>query len=137
MIENLAKLNGEKWKNERELAEAENMNKDLVRKTEAIKASLESEKEKAIRESLISQAIQEFQNRINEYVGILNHKSVDMIESVFASIISAADLKISSQLTSLSDQLSEIVCNKDEYIMNRDQILAHYAEMIAKLKTYR
>ena len=137
MIENLAKLNGEKWKNERELAEAENMNKDLVRKTEAIKASLESEKEKAIRKSLVSQAIQEFQNRINEYVGILNHKSVDMIESVFASIISAADLKISSQLTSLSDQLSEIASNKDEYIMNRDQILAHYAEMIAKLKTYR
>lgn len=137
MIENLAKLNGEKWKAERELAEAENMSKDLVRKTEAIKASLESEKEKAIRESLISQARQEFQNRINEYVGILNHKSVDMIESVFASIISAADLKISGQLTSLSDQLSEIVCNKDEYIMNRDQILAHYAEMIAKLKTYR
>ena len=137
MIENLAKLNGEKWKAERELAEAENMRKDLVRKTEAIKASLESEKEKAIRESLISQAIQEFQNRINEYVGILNHKSVDMIESVFASIISAADLKISSQLTSLSDQLSEIASNKDEYIMNRDQILAHYAEMIAKLKTYR
>ena len=137
MIENLAKLNDEKWKAERELAEAENMSKALVRKTEAIKASLESEKEKAIRESLISQAIQEFQNRINEYVAILNHKSVDMIESVFASIISAADLKISSQLTSLSDQLSEIASNKDEYIMNRDQILAHYAEMIAKLKTYR
>ena len=137
MIENLAKLNGEKWKAERELAEAENMSKDLVRKTEAIKASLESEKEKAIRKSLVSQARQEFQNRINEYVGILNHKSVDMIESVFASIISAADLKISSQLTSLSDQLSEIASNKDEYIMNRDQILAHYAEMIAKLKTYR
>ena len=137
MIENLAQYNSEKWKSERELAEAENMSKELVRKTEAIKASLESEKEKAIRESLISQAIQEFQNRINEYVGILNHKSVDMIESVFASIISAADLKISSQLTSLSDQLSEIVSNKYEYIKNRDQILAHYAEMIAKLKTYR
>jgi GTP-binding protein EngB required for normal cell division len=137
MIENLAKLNGEKWKSERELAEAENMSKDLVRKTEAIKASLESEKERAIRESLLSQAIKEFQNRINEYVEILNHKSVDMIESVFASIISAADLKISSQLTSLSDQLSEIVSNKDEFIMNRDQMLAHYTEMIAKLKTSR
>jgi len=137
MIEKLAKLNGEKWKSETKLAEAENMSKDLVRKTEAIKASLESEKEKAIRESLISQAIKEFQNRINEYVGILNHKSVDMIENVFASIISAADLKISGQLTSLSDQLSEIASNKDEYIMNRDQILARYSEMIAKLKTYR
>ncbi len=134
MIENLAKLNGEKWKSERELVEAENMSKNLVRKTEAIKTNLESEKEKAIRESLISQATQEFKNRINEYVDILNHKSVDMIESVFASIISAADLKITCQLTSLSDQLSVIVNNKYEYIMNRDQKLAHYAEMITKLK---
>lgn len=134
MIENLAKLNGEKWKSERELAEAENMSKNLVRKTDEIKAKLESEKEKAIRESLISQATQEFKNRINEYVDILNHKSADMIESVFASIISAADLKITCQLTSLSDQLSVIVSNKDEYITNRDQKLAHYADMITKLK---
>ena len=134
MIANLAKLNGEKWKSEQELAEAEAMNKSLIRKTEAIKASLESEKVKAIHESLVSQSKQVFVTRIDEYVELLNRKSVDMIENVFASIINAADLKINTQLASLNEQLSEIVNNKKEFEMNSDQKLAHYADMISKLK---
>ena len=134
MIANLARLNGEKWKSEQELAEAEKMNKALIRETEAIKAKLESEKTKAIRESLISQAKSMFEKRINDYAVLLSGRTSDMIDTVFSSIINAADLKISTQLNSLTEQLSEIASNKEEYTSNRDTKIAHYDDMSSKLK---
>ena len=134
MIANLAKLNGEKWKSEQELAEAEKMNKTLIRETEAIKAKLESEKTKAIRESLISQAKSMFEKRINEYAVLLSGRTSDMIDTVFSSIINAADLKISTQLNSLTEQLTEIASNREEFTSNRDTMIAHYDDMSSKLK---
>lgn len=133
MIANLARLNGEKWKVEQDLLEAENMRKSLIRETEAIKSSLESEKKKAVRNSLLLQAKQEFEKRINDYREILSRRANEMVETVFSSIINSADLKITSQLSALSEQLLEIKNNKDEYVKNRDQKLSHYSEMVSKL----
>ena len=134
MIENLARFNGEKWKSEQELAEAEKMKKALIRETEAIKAKLESDKVKAIRASLISQAKNQFEKRINDYVVLLSSRTSDMIDTVFSSIINAADLKISTQLNSLTDQLSEIARNREEYTTNRDIKIEHYDDLFSKLK---
>lgn len=134
MIANLAKLNGEKWKSEQEKAEAEKMSKELKRETEAIKAKLESEKEKAVRDSLISQAKQQFAQRINDYAEILIRRTSDMVDTVFASIINSADLKITNQLNSLSEQLSEIIEDRNECVENREQKLSHLKELSSKLK---
>ena len=134
LIANLSRLNGEKWKSEQEQAEAEKMDRDLLRETEAIKAKLEYEKAKAVRESLISQAKTQFEKRLTDYAGILSRRSSDMIDMVFSSIINAADLKITNQLTSLTDQLDEIANNRDEYIANRDEKMAHYDNLSSKLK---
>ena len=57
-----------------------------------------------------------------------------MIDTVFSSIINAADLKISTQLNSLTEQLSEIASNREEYTSNRDTKIAHYDDMSSKLK---
>ncbi|MCQ2257649.1 MAG: dynamin family protein [Bacteroidaceae bacterium] len=134
MIANLAILNGDKWKSEQELAEAEKMEKALNREKEAIRAKLESDKVKAIRASLISQAKNQFEKRINDYVVLLSSRTSDMIDTVFSSIINAADLKISTQLNSLTDQLSEIARNREEYTTNRDIKIEHYNDLFSKLK---
>lgn len=134
MIENLAILNGNEWKTKQEMAAADQMSKDLSREIEAIKSKLESERKKAVRDSLVSQAKQEMENRINDYAEMLIKRSLAMIDTVFSSIVNSADLKITNQLTSLSQQLSEISTNRNEYVMNRDQQQEHYADMILKLK---
>lgn len=134
MFSNLSKLNGEKWKSEQEQAEIEKMNRDLIRETESIKAQLEGEKEKALRNSLVSQAIQQFEIRINDYAERLTLRTSDMVDAVFSSIINSADLKITNQLNSLSDQLSEIVKDKEACVENREQKISYFAELSSKLK---
>lgn len=134
MIANLAKLNGDKWKSDQEKAEAERMSKELNRKKEAIKAKLESEKEKAVKESLILQTKQQFVKKINDYAEILISRTSDMVDAVFSSIINSADLKITNQLNSLSEQLSEIIKDKNSCIENKEQKLSYLANLSSKLK---
>lgn len=134
MIANLAKLNGEKWKAAQEKAEAERMNNQLIRETEAIKAKLESEKKEALRKSLISQAKQQFEKKINDYAEILSHRTLDMVDTVFSSIINSADLKITNQLNSLSEQLSEIIKNKNLCVTDKEQKLSFLTDLFSKLK---
>ena len=134
MIANLTRLNGEKWKSEQEQAEAEKMQKDLIRETEAIKTKLESEKGKAIRDSLISQAKEQFEKKIKDYAEILSNRTNDMIDTVFSSIVDSADLKTKNQLSSLSEQLTEIVNDRNSCIENREQKIAFLSDLSSKLK---
>ena len=137
MIANLAKLNGEKWKAEQEKSEAERQSKELYHKREAIKAELESEKERAVRDSLISQAKQQFAKNINDYAEILTHRTSGMVDNVFSSIINSADLKITGQLDSLSEQLSEIIKDRNECVENKEQRLFYFEDLFSKLKLER
>lgn len=132
-IATLARLNGGKLKQQQELAAAEEMSRNLIRETESIKANLEKQKAHAVRESLISQAKKQFETRINDYAELLCHRTSDMIDTVFSSIINAADLKITQQLTSLSDQLTEISANMDEFVASRDQKISDLDNMYSKL----
>ena len=134
MITHLARLNGEEWKFKQEKIETENMGKALYRETENIKARLETEKDKAVRESLISQAKEQFERRINEYTEILSHKTIEIIDTVFSAIINSADLKITDQLNSLSEQLSDIIKDKKEFVDNKDQKIAYFNNLYSKLK---
>lgn len=134
MIANLAKLNGKKWKAEQEKAESDRMRKELIRENEAIKTKLEVEKSKAIRDSLISQAKQQFAKKINDYADILSSRTYDMVDTVFCSIINSADMKVYSQLNSLSEQLSEIIRDKNEFIENKERKLADLSGLSSKLK---
>lgn len=134
ILANLAKLNGEKWKCEQEKIETDRMTKQLNRETEALKTKLEADKVKAVRESLISQAKQQFEKKIHNYAEVLTRRSFDMVDAVFTSIINSADLKITNQLNSLSEQLSEIIKDKNNCVANKEQKISYLTELASKLE---
>ncbi|MFG6425891.1 MAG: dynamin family protein [Muribaculaceae bacterium] len=133
IIANLSKLNGEKWAAQQQKAAAEEMDRKLKEDIEALKIRLDKEKTSAVRDALKSQALRQFESRINDYAESLSRRCESIVESVFSFIINAADMKITEQLESLSSQLAEISSNRDEQANEKNLKLTQLDGYLKKL----
>lgn len=134
MIRNLSKINGNEWRIEQEKAEVNNLATQYELEKKRLQDQIETEKKKAIRSSLIDQAKNQFRNKIVNYSDLIIARSEQMVETVFSTIIDAADTKIKTQLSILTSQLDDVLSNRDKIKTNLNREIEKLNEMEAKLK---
>jgi len=120
-IKALEGLNGSDWaakQREREIEKNERLLEDEKNK---IKDNLDKEMKTKLKDSLKQQAKSQYNSKFNEYSSVLLHKIEVSVDSIFSSIVEAADMKIKGQLSSLVQQLDEIKQNKESNKIDFDQ----------------
>ena len=110
-IQQLARLNGPDWANEQKKKEIEKNQKLLSQKRNEIKIDLDKQMKDDLKKSLISQAEDQYKEKITEYSSILSERIDTNVDSIFSSILEAADMKIKGTLNTLSFDLSEVIQN--------------------------
>lgn len=112
-IKALERLNGTDWATEQKKIEIAKNERLLEEEKSKIKANLDKEMKTKLKDSLKQQAKSQYNSKLTEYSSVLLHKIEVSVDSIFSSIVEAADMKIKEQLSSLVQQLDEIKLDKE------------------------
>lgn len=120
-IKALERLNGTDWATEQKKIEIAKNERLLEEEKSKIKANLDKEMKTKLKDSLKQQAKSQYNSKLTEYSSVLLDKIEVSVDSIFSSIVEAADMKIKEQLSSLAQQLDEIKLDKESNKNDFDQ----------------
>lgn len=112
-IKALERLNGTDWATKQKKIEIAKNERLLEEEKSKIKSNLDKEMKTKLKDSLKQQAKSQYNSKLTEYSSVLLHKIEVSVDSIFSSIVEAADMKIKEQLSSLVQQLDEIKLDKE------------------------
>lgn len=132
-IQTLAQLNGAEWASKQKMLGVESDRKQLALEQSRLEADLERNKQSAIKESLTNQAIDQFNQKIDEYSSLVEGKSQKIVDDLISAIVNSADAKVSVQLDTLKSQLADILDKRQAHQDNFEDEISRLKLLLDKL----